>query len=120
MICHSLYPPKDGRWLSPAEVASRLRSHIPAIEVSSEEGIAHAHKILLRLKQLCAPARLIEQLEQTYEDSLAIYVPDGSEYGTKISLIVLPKDAIKIYHESYQMPAIEKCRAALGYDIIEL
>jgi hypothetical protein len=121
MICHSLYPLADGDWLSPLEVVERLRSVFADVRVDAGEGIAHARKILQRLRQLNAPADVIDHLERTYEDALAVAVFDRSGVGEQgVSFVITPQESIKIYHEAAQFSFVERCAKILRYEIMEL
>jgi hypothetical protein len=118
--CHSLFPKRDGTWLSPPEVVAALQLHFLSVSVSATDGIKHALKVLQRMEQLGIPRHLIDQLERTYEDSLAVVVSDLSLIGFSISFVVTPENSIKIYHELDRLPLVERCKEALGYEMERL
>jgi hypothetical protein len=73
------------------------------------------------MKEIRAPQPVIDHLEQRYEDSVAVAVSASVAGGEcRIEFVVMPEESIKIYTEPQVLSLVERCRSALGYDMVEL
>jgi hypothetical protein len=121
MACYALGPGDGESWLAPSEVVERLRAAFAWVESDAQAGITYASRVLTRMKEMHAPQLVIDHLEQRYEDSIAVEVPDDEpDSDHSLGFVVMPEESIKIYTEPQLLPLVNRSMTALGYDLMEL
>lgn len=122
-MAHLLEPTADGVHLDPSQIASLLQDEFTVCLVSREQWEDDVGDMIAALIRMKAPQEVIDKAVAGRDRSLSITVADDeTAENAYLSFMVRPEEAILIGYHSAQHEAaasslLERCAAALNYQI---
>lgn len=122
-MSHRLQPIEGQAYLDPEEVARRLTEEFADCDVDAGQGADDVGDMLAKLIELKAPQAVIDEVTTGRERALRITIADDRAADNRLSFIVRPNDGLLIgyhsaQHEAATRPLLDRCAAALGYEIV--
>jgi hypothetical protein len=122
-MSHRLEPIEGQAYLDPEEVARRLADEFAYCDVDAAQGADDVGDMLAKLIELQAPQAVIDEVAASRERALRITIADNSASDDYLRFIVRPNDGLLIgyhsaQHEAATKPLLDRCAAALSYEIV--
>jgi hypothetical protein len=126
MAAHRLDPIEGKPYLSPAEVVHRLEVEFSHVERSAEAGAKHVAAMIRQFEGMMMPAGIIDAFKEFQPFAIQVVVADSPDYAEAfLSFVAMPEHGLFIGyhsddHEQAAASLLERCREALGYQVIQL
>ena len=122
-MAHRLAPRPGTPHLEPEKIAKLLSDEFAVCLVNREQGQDDVGDMLAAMIRMKAPQAMIDKVAAGRDRSLSITIADDDTHeDAYLSFMVRPDDGILIGYDSAQHEAaaqslLERCAAALGYQI---
>ncbi len=107
-----------------SDIVRRIRDEFDHVDINAEEGQDHVGSMIETFVRLKAPQEIIEWHINVRESAIQICVSDdpADEYAYVTFTAMDGGDVFIGYssqqHEDRARPIVERCQAALGYDLL--
>jgi hypothetical protein len=122
-MAHRLMPHPGQDFLEPEEVIERLKDEFDDVIADREQGADDVGSMIAKFIELKAPQQFIDECLAGQDRSYWVSVADDPTSEDDISFIIQPGVGPLIgyrskQHEDAARPLLERCAAALNYQIV--
>jgi hypothetical protein len=121
---------RDGHYLGPRVVVTRLQSEFPYVASSEEDGRRYVRGIIQQLSaikeigEIPVDSEYLDRLNRAQDGAIYIYFEDPN-CETHLSTVVIPGEPLffcysSSAHEQASQTLLLRCAEALDYDIVDM